>query len=216
MDTVNQGKGGDPQKPWFVQLTTGGGTAPVVVTQEALSTTGGNAGINLALAPATATALVTSANATRRNISIQNLGPNPIIVGFTNDVASLQANGQQVPAGASAHVDSIDPGLVVYGLATVADQAGAANTRVSETGGTVGTVGIIAKGFVALPGGNPNFVVVPYAATAATTEVFVTVRTPGGAPGSISVDPADYVNGVSFTIRSSSPIDTSTINYAVT
>lgn len=43
--------------------------------------------------------------------------------------------------------------------------------------------------------------------------IFATAATAGGTQGTLRVDPADYIVGVSFVIRSSSGTDTSTVNW---
>jgi hypothetical protein len=56
-------------------------------------------------------------------------------------------------------------------------------------------------------------VTVATTAVTAASKIFVTVNTPGGTPGFISVPTASIVAGTSFVINSSNAADTSTINW---
>src|SRR6185437_1485786 len=65
----------------------------------------------------------------------------------------------------------------------------------------------------ALDGASPSQLVVSTTAVSAASKIFLTINTPAGTPGFLSV--GTIVPGVSFQIKSSANGDTSTVNYLI-
>lgn len=83
-----------------------------------------------------------------------------------------------------------------------------ANNFSGDSSGT--NTGDPIRGVATLSGGS---ITVSNASITATSRIFLTSQSPGGVTGSLSVN--SRVNGVSFTIRSSSILDTSVVGYLI-
>lgn len=83
--------------------------------------------------------------------------------------------------------------------------------------GTAGNKVIIATGTNASIGTSAAMtagaVTVATTAITASSKVFVSAAVAGGTQGTLRADPADYIAGTSFVIRSSNAADTSTVNW---
>jgi hypothetical protein len=130
--TVKQGSGSTNVVPWVVQGPSGGGAtgaAPVLVNGSA-QTAGETTEVAVTNA-AGGTTVPAVAFATRREVRLQNLGPNPIYCTVDGSAPVVLSNGDRILPGDRVPY-AIGPAIVLRCIAGTAAQVTTAATMVTE------------------------------------------------------------------------------------
>jgi len=167
------------------------------------ATTTGSGSVVLSTSPTLVTPVIGAATGTSLSVSGQltstvATGTAPLVVTSTTNVANLNASSLNGATFSS-------PGAIGNTTASTGDFTNLSATKLNIATGanaSIGTATLVA-----------GTVTVNTTAVATGSIIMVSINTPGGTAGFVSVPSAIIVNGTSFVINSSDIADTSTINW---